>query len=254
MTALGIDDDDTIGTTGTVEGSGILEYRHLVDILWRDGRQHIEDVAQMQRPTALLHVELHAIEDHEGLGIAVERTDTTDKHGGSLFQVAGMHVHTDVATQFGGHLFIDRQTIAVRDKTVLSGDGSTIGIHRGKGITQQVDAHALLLVTRFDAYLLREVGWCLHEEGSSEGWHLDKKLTIIIGHGYITLVVKCLDTYTCQGQFGGVVKHNTLHIAGGVIVNNLCALRSFETRGFLLGIDVVLSISHRTCCQSNGTE
>ena len=48
MTALGIDDDDTIGTTGTVEGSGILEYRHLVDILWRDGRQHIEDITQMQ--------------------------------------------------------------------------------------------------------------------------------------------------------------------------------------------------------------
>ena len=45
MTALGIDQNDAIGTTGTIEGSGILQYRHLVDILGRDGRQHIEDVA-----------------------------------------------------------------------------------------------------------------------------------------------------------------------------------------------------------------
>ena len=41
----------------------------------------------MQRLTALLHVELYAIKNHEGLSITVERTDTADKHGSTLLQV-----------------------------------------------------------------------------------------------------------------------------------------------------------------------
>ena len=165
-----------------------------------------------------------------------------------------MHVHADIATQFGGHLFVNRQAVAVRDETVLSCNGCTIRVHRGESITQHMDAHTLMLITRLNAYLLREVGRRLHEEGCGERRHLDNKPTLIVGHGYITLIVKRLNTYTCQRQFGGVINHNTLHIAGGVGVCNLYAFRCFETRGFFLEISIILSKSHRTCCQSNGTE
>ena len=72
MSALGVDQDDTIGTTGTIEGGGILQHRHLFDILRRDGRQHIENVALVQRQSALLHIELHPIKDNEGLCIGID--------------------------------------------------------------------------------------------------------------------------------------------------------------------------------------
>jgi hypothetical protein len=101
-----------------------------------------------------LHIELYTIEDHERLSITIERTDTTDKHGSTLFQVARMHVHTDIATQFLRHLLVDRQAIAVRDETILSSYRRTILIHRSEGIAQHVDTNTLTLVTSLDAYLL----------------------------------------------------------------------------------------------------
>ena len=164
VTALGVDEDNAVGTAGTIEGGGILQHRHLVDVLGRDGAEHIKDVAQMQRATVALHVKLHAVENHQRLGIGTDRIDTTDKHGGTVLKVARVHVHADVATELLGHLLVDGQAVAVGGKAVLGGNRGTILIHRVESIAQEADFHQLLVVAGLDGHLLRQVRGCLHKE------------------------------------------------------------------------------------------
>ena len=247
MSALGVDQDDAIGTTGTVEGGGILQHCHLVDILRRDGRQHIEDVALMQRQPALLHVELHTVEDDEGLCIGIDRTDTADKHCSALLKVAGMHVHANIATQLLGHLLIDGQSIAVGDETVLGRDGGAVLIHGREGIAEHRDTHLLGGIAGDDTYLLRHVLRRLHEEHGGEGGHLDGELTITIGHGSITVIVEGLQAYTGQGRLGGGIDHKTFHIDGRILIGNLGTLRCLEGRRGLLLIEIILRKSHWAC-------
>ena len=72
MSSLGINQNDAVGTPGTIECSGVLQHRHLVDVFWRDGRQHIEDVTQMERLAVALHIQFHTIEDDKRLGIGID--------------------------------------------------------------------------------------------------------------------------------------------------------------------------------------
>ena len=67
----------------------------------------------MQRTSVTLHVEFYTIEDDKRLRIGIDRIDTTDKHCCTLIKVAGMHIHTDVATQFLSHLLIDGDSLTI---------------------------------------------------------------------------------------------------------------------------------------------
>ena len=88
MAALGLDEDNAVGATGTIEGCRILQHRHLVDILGRYRSQHIENVTLMEGYTALLHIQLHTVDNDKRLGIGIDGADASDEHGCSLLEIA----------------------------------------------------------------------------------------------------------------------------------------------------------------------
>ena len=105
-----------------------------------------------------------------------------------------------------------------------------------------------------NAHLLRQVLRCLHIERSGKGGYLDSKLTIGISHGSIPVVVEGLQTHTGNRLLGGIVDNDTLYVDGWIGIYNLSTLRSLDGSRGILVIKIILSKSHRTCCQSNGTE
>ena len=72
VSTLGLNEDDTSSTLGTIEGSGILHDCHLLDILRIDIEQQVGVIAIVKRSTGLLHVLHHTIDDNQGLGIGIE--------------------------------------------------------------------------------------------------------------------------------------------------------------------------------------
>ena len=154
VTTLGFNEDDTIGTTGAIKSRSILQHRHLVYILRGNGGQHVEDVTQMQRLPVPLHVKLHTIHDNERLGIGIDGADTTNEHGSTLIQVAGMHVHVDVATQFLRHLLVNGNTFSIRYEIVGGRYLSTVFIHRRESSAEHTDLQLLACVASRNGHLL----------------------------------------------------------------------------------------------------
>ena len=72
MATLGLDEDDAIAAAGTIEGSGVLQHRHLLYVGRHDIAQHIEEIAAVQHRTVTLHVELYAVDDDKRLRISIQ--------------------------------------------------------------------------------------------------------------------------------------------------------------------------------------
>ena len=74
------DDDDTIGSTRTIDGRGgsVFEYSHALDVVWVDQAQ---EVAAVARYAALLQG--YAVEDDERVVAGVERGTATDADCGA---------------------------------------------------------------------------------------------------------------------------------------------------------------------------
>ena len=72
VATLRLDEHYAVGTLGAVEGSGVLQHRHLLDVLRVDVQQEVGVVAIVQRGTCLLHVLNDAVDDEEGLCVGVE--------------------------------------------------------------------------------------------------------------------------------------------------------------------------------------
>ena len=80
VSALGVDENHTIGSTCSIECCGILENTHAGNIVRRDVGKDVVNLTAVQRQAVLLHVLLHSINNDEGLCIGIERRETAHEH------------------------------------------------------------------------------------------------------------------------------------------------------------------------------
>ena len=97
MTALGLNEHNTITATCAIKGSSILQHSHLLNIVGRDIGKHIIELAVMQRDTVALHIHLDAVDDDEGLGITGDAIQTADEHRSTSFDGCRVKDATDIA-------------------------------------------------------------------------------------------------------------------------------------------------------------
>ena len=99
MTTFGGNQDNTIRTPCTVDGSGILENLYLLDVVGIDVEQQIRIVANMKRVARFLHVVNHTVDNDQWLSIGIQGVQTTNKHGTSITRTARASDGVDVCTQ-----------------------------------------------------------------------------------------------------------------------------------------------------------
>ena len=156
VSALGGNQDDAIGTTCAIEGCGILQHLHLVDVLRGDIGEDVIKLPTMQCGTVLLHVLLDAINHDERLGIGIQRIETTDKHGGTGIRGGRANDAMHVGSHVVGNLIVYGHGMAVGNKAVGGGVFRGIVIHLAISIRQHEDADVLGRVVGIHGNLLRE--------------------------------------------------------------------------------------------------
>ena len=198
----------------------------------------------MERLPVALHIQLHAVQDDEWLGVCIDGADASNEHGSTVLQVARMHIDAHVATQPCGHFLINGEAVAVGGEAVGGGDIGAIFVHGREGIAEHADAQLLGGIACDNGHLLREVLRCLHIQGRSKGWNLYGELAVGIGHGGIPVVVEGLQAHTGNRLLSGIIDHGALYVNGWIGVNNLGALRRLDGGRSILVIKFVLGKSH----------
>ena len=84
LAPLRVDEDDAVGTTGTIEGGSVLQHFHAFYVLWVNACKDIVEEAVVDGGAVELHVEEHTVEHDEWLGIEVQGVQSADEHGGTL--------------------------------------------------------------------------------------------------------------------------------------------------------------------------
>jgi len=154
LATLGVDEHHAIGTTGAIEGGGVLEHRHLLNVVGRDAGQDVVELAAVKRAAVALHVLLNAVDDNERLGIAGDAVQTTDEHRGTALGCCRAHDAVHVATQLVGNLGINGHAEAIDVYRLLRGIGSALAIHGLELVAEHLDCDELLLVASHDGHLL----------------------------------------------------------------------------------------------------
>ena len=216
MATLGINQDDAVGTTGTIEGGGVLQYRHLLDIVRRDVGQDVIELSAVQRRAHALHVLLNAVDDNQGLSVAGDTIQTANEHGGSTVGSRRTENATDIATELIGNLVVDGHPETVDLCGLGGGVVNTCAIHRSKLVAQHLDVYRLRAVASDDAHLLRDELRGKHIEGGGKRWHLDGEAAILIGHGRVAVIAQGTQLDTGQRLFRGQVGHRTLERYRGI--------------------------------------
>ena len=72
LTALGIDDDNTIGSTCTIDGSTILQNLDIADVVYINCREYIVVHTHVDRFVTLLQIPYHTINNNQRLCIGIE--------------------------------------------------------------------------------------------------------------------------------------------------------------------------------------
>ena len=203
-TALGGDEDDTIGTTHTVEGRRgcILEDGEGGDVLGVDK----------------VHVAFHAVDEHQRLAVGAEGVHTADPEVGACARLTGL-LHDDDTGQFtgqgGGELADGHLELFHVDRGDGTDDGGfalgTVGDHddllQHVGLGHELDADVGLV-----AYLDFLVG-VADEAGDEDvaGLHVDREAAVRVGHRAAGLA---LDGHAGAGErLAGLIQHRTLNLA-----------------------------------------
>ncbi len=80
MVAACLDEDDAVGTLGTIESRPVLQHGNLLDVGRRDVGQDVVVETVVEQSAAILLVEDDPVDDDERLGIDVERVETAEEH------------------------------------------------------------------------------------------------------------------------------------------------------------------------------
>ena len=190
IAALGIDEDDTVGSTSSVECSGILENTHGGNVVWRDIGKDVVDLIAVQRQPVLLHVLLYPIDDDERLGIGIERRETAHEHRRANAWSGRASDCPDVCTQVVLDIILYSYAVGAGLKSALSCIDSVVGVHGAVLVGQHLYVYLLLVVACIDSHLLRHEAWRMYIEARGKCRNLDIKCTISTSHGGVAFVAQ----------------------------------------------------------------
>ncbi len=99
LITLGIDENHAVGTFGTIDGTTVLEYGDILDILHIDVGEDVVVVSAVQHALIVLQVSEYTIYDYKRLRIALQGVDTLHEHHVALSRIGAAGYAADVGTQ-----------------------------------------------------------------------------------------------------------------------------------------------------------
>ena len=208
VTALGLDEQDAIGTTRTVKGCTIAQYGDSLNVQRIDIREDIVEETLMQHRVAILLLQDDAIYDYERLYIGIQRVQALDKENRTDTWCTAMVLAVKGTTCLHLQLLLD---VHCRRIGVVTGilcrtgiQGMGIGIVEGHGIEHRF----LLFLTRHKAL-----------QDSMMVWTGDPDSHSIVGHReHVVARLLCQGTgrsanHTDNGSRNGFSCCGIYHIA-----------------------------------------
>ena len=215
VAALRLNEHHAVGTLGAVEGGGVLQYRHLLDVLRVDVQQHVGVVAVMQRGTCLLHVLHDAVDDEEWLCVGIERVQAAYEHGSAIAGTAGTRYGTHICTEEVLDVGLDGLRRSVRYFCRSScAHLRCLAVHRTELVAEHLDAQCGVATANAD--LLAEELRRVDVERCGKGWYFDGEGTVVVGHGGVLRIAECLDEHTGQRLLRHGVDADALYLHSGV--------------------------------------
>ena len=236
LVALGLDEDDAVGTFGTIDGGTVLQHLDTLDVVDIQVGQHVVEVTIVESSAVVLHIHDDIIDDHQRLHIAVERVDARHQQGVAQAHVTAAGYRTDIGAKTLGDEGVDAHFSGVVETTglrALDGIGLAL-VELGEGLVVEVTVGhtvgngALLEVVAVDTHLHRAdvVG------------HFQRIATFLIGHCRVLIVVVGGDDDTHQRFLGGSVDNLSCH---SLTVLLCCHRHGYEQQNS--GYDIFLHCS-----------
>ena len=113
LAAARLYEDDAVGTLGTIEGRTVAHDGDLLDVGGVDGRQDVVIEPLMNRGAPILLLNDDAVDNHQGLGVDVQRVQALNEHDATHARrtVAGDGVHLRAKQLL--HLVLDIHGVGV---------------------------------------------------------------------------------------------------------------------------------------------
>ncbi len=129
LTALGVDDQSTVGTLGTIESCGILDNLYTLNILWVETQENIVIEAFVHGGTVILRVDDVTIHDEDRLCVGIQRVDTTNIHERTDTWQAIALDGADITAQLTLDIFVDAHAAGlIQGHLALRCDGCSVSI------------------------------------------------------------------------------------------------------------------------------
>ena len=145
VAATSVDEDDTVGALGTVDGCSVLKDGDLLDVINVYSGEDVVEETVVYGCIAILQVLHHTVEDDKGLCGRVQRVDALQHYQGAHAGRAGTVDDAEVAAQLALHLALDGQCrVGVDVGDGLSGDVKLVLHIFVELVGEQLDDHVAL--------------------------------------------------------------------------------------------------------------
>ena len=127
--ALCLDDDDAVGTLGTIEGRRILQHLYAFHVFRVETRKDVVVESLVERGAFVLRVDDVAVQHDEGLGVGIDAVHTADGQVGTLTEHTAAAGAAHIACQVVLNLRLHGDAAGlVYLLAAAAGDGGAIGV------------------------------------------------------------------------------------------------------------------------------